>query len=288
MRDRGEKQSRGVYSNDIRSARNNYWGRRENETSNRQNNSENARANVRSLQKAKETDFIEELCWDVQPDIEEMKTKLETRIVSSRIMIQIFNEKYPMLIDTGSEVTCIVEQFYVELKKDSQLSELPVSNVSIYAAVGSKVTTIKRQVQLAVRIGNEEVVFPFLVIPGLSSRVIAGTDWQDYFGMVIDYERKTIKFKGNELSRDEIFFHSRQAKNSIRLCNVVMLKRDLWYKNFENIEDGLEREIDIFDNDPNIINKKICKIDEVVEICVQEKIKMGDAFRDDIEFGQRN
>lgn len=196
---------RNFYSNDDahgrfkgnHCVRNREWGRQENATSNQQNNVEkrnensnsgNSRENFRALQKSKETDFVEELCWDVQPNIEEIESNVESRVVSPRMIVQICNGKYPMLIDSSSQVTCFAEQFYNKLKRKCQLSELPVSNVSIHGALGTKATTIRQRIQLNVVVGKEQVVFPFLVVPSLSSKIIAGTDWQSHFRMVIDFE----------------------------------------------------------------------------------------------------
>lgn len=70
------------------------------------------------------------------------------------------------MVDSGSEVTVISEAFYNQLKTNCKIIELPANNVKVNVAVGNKSTTIKRQVQLSVKIDKEILDFPFLVVPG--------------------------------------------------------------------------------------------------------------------------
>lgn len=143
----------------------------------------------------------------------------------------------------------------------SKLIELPVTNVSVYGALGNKPTTIRKQVQLSIKVGDNEVIFPFLVVPGLSSQLIAGTDWQAQFKMIIDYELKAIKFQGKYLSGDSVIFHVAQVKNSIRACNVLRLEGDMWYKRHDQDDIGAQDDSSDYPKFQNRISSEINNVE---------------------------
>lgn len=78
-------------------------------------------ANVRTLQITKKNEFLEMLCWDVEPEAVNDRSEKENRDNSPRIVVKINSDEYNMLIDTGSEVTCISETFYQLIKNDTGL-----------------------------------------------------------------------------------------------------------------------------------------------------------------------
>lgn len=141
-----------------------------------------------------------------------------------------------MLIESGSEVTCISEQLYQVLRKNDLFLEMPVANVTIHGAVSSKQTTIKKQIQLLVWIDGQEMRFPFLVIPGLATEIIAGTDWQMHFAMIVDYEEKRIKFCGKYLPDNQVHFFMEPIANVIRYCQYLRINNKLWYNWVEESE----------------------------------------------------
>lgn len=90
------------------------------------------------------------------------------------------------------------------------------------------------------KVGDQEVMFPFLVVPGLSSNIIAGIDWQAQYKIVIHFESEHIKFGGNFLLGNKTFFHMSGRVGEIKLCNRIRLKPDFWYEGFEENELGEE------------------------------------------------
>ena len=63
-------------------------------------------ANLRTIQTSHSSEMLETLCWDVVPSENAGEQEIEARIISPRIVAEILGRNVPILIDTGSEVTC--------------------------------------------------------------------------------------------------------------------------------------------------------------------------------------
>ena len=98
-----------------------------------------------------------------------------------------------VLLDSGSQITAISEDFYKELPTQERLSSLPVSNLYVTTAIGKKSTTIKKQIWLDIELGGRILSCPFLVIPFLTSSVILGNDWMLRHEVILNYKSQTIK-----------------------------------------------------------------------------------------------
>lgn len=79
-------------------------------------NSGNTQNNLRSIHCERDTNFLEALCWDIIPEKIDDYSRDESRIVSPQMKIQIARNEYKMLIDSGSDVTCIAEKLYNQLR----------------------------------------------------------------------------------------------------------------------------------------------------------------------------
>ena len=144
---------------------------------NRQLGTNSANVNLRTINTRRdEYNTVDDLCWDVGGEKYNAGEML-ARMTSPRIHAMIADKKVAVLLDSGSEITCVAEDFYLEIKKHIDLLELPVTNLTVYVAVGKKHTTIKRQVQIGLAIGEYEITHPFLVVPGLSTEILVGVDW---------------------------------------------------------------------------------------------------------------
>lgn len=65
---------------------------------------------------------------------------------------KILGRNVSALLDTGSVVTCVSDGLYNELRRDEQVHELPVANVSVVTAVGRKTTPINKQILVVLEI----------------------------------------------------------------------------------------------------------------------------------------
>lgn len=127
--------------------------------------------------------------------------------------------KIGALIDTGSEITCISEEFYDENKAYfKEVMELPVRGVQVMGAIGRKSGRIKKQIFPTMKIGDICVDLNFTVVPGLIKTIIVGTDTLDMWKAKIDYRdrvviikqgEKTVRcpFKGAEVPSQRLVMH---------------------------------------------------------------------------------
>ncbi|XP_043480161.1 uncharacterized protein LOC122509901 [Leptopilina heterotoma] len=95
--------------------------------------------------------------------IDDVANNLEKRCDEStcspscpRIIVAMQSVPASSLIDTGSQITAVSEEFYNYLKKYYQVLELPVSSVVLFTAIGKKSTPIKKQIMCKLTIGDFE------------------------------------------------------------------------------------------------------------------------------------
>ena len=112
------------------------------------------------------------------------------------LLISILRAPVPALIDSGSQITCISEVFYTYLLQHKKIPEFPVKNVLLLTAIGKKVTWIKKQVLMGVKIGDYSRSTPFLVMSGLTSQVILGNEWLLNNKVMLYYKHHTVTLDG--------------------------------------------------------------------------------------------
>ena len=93
-----------------------------------------------------------------------------------RIKTENKEKKVWALVDSGSYITCISEDFYKELVTQNRFKELPVTNTVVSVAIGKKAVVIKRQIWIEFQIEGYAGAHSFLVIPHLISQMILGDD----------------------------------------------------------------------------------------------------------------
>ena len=108
--------------------------------------------NISSIKAVERSEFIRDLCWDVNNDENRQECETDSRIISPRVHAQVFTRDVIALLDSGSEITCVSETLYTDLKYKNNLSELPVSNLLMYVAVGRKAIRVVKKVYLTVQI----------------------------------------------------------------------------------------------------------------------------------------
>lgn len=159
-----------------------------------------------------------------------------------KIVVSIFSVPFPVLVDTGSQVTAISEECYKYLLMHATCVELPISSLSLFTAIGKKSTSIKKQVMIDLFLGENIYPSCFLVVPGLSNSLILGNDWFLKYRVIIDYQscsfvvdgisvpESLVKFDGEpskglllkEAQDDVQYIQSMsQSDSDIDFCNVI-------------------------------------------------------------------
>lgn len=82
------------------------------------------------------------------------------------------------LVDSGAELSCVQKEYLEALVSNGvQLPEIPVTNVNIITALGSRSKRISTQVLLPIECQGKKMEVTALVVPRLLKYVILGQDW---------------------------------------------------------------------------------------------------------------
>lgn len=152
-------------------------------------------------------DFVEDLATGIEN--KEVRSKEEATRALTRcphIQATILGTTRFILLDSGSQVSAISEDFYKEIVAKKNFSILPVSNLYVTTAIGKKTTTIKHQAYLEVEIAGMRLGYSFLIIPYLTSTVILGTDWMSRNEVILNYKNYTVEVGGSLLSNSLVRF----------------------------------------------------------------------------------
>lgn len=122
--------------------------------------------------------------------------------VSFRLLPQIIINCHEVellsLIDTGSEVSCINEEYCNKLRKQSgDIPTLPVSSTQLRGAMGQLSTRVRQQVLLDFYISGLNYRFwqTFLVVKNLIRPIILGIDWLGSVCARIDFHSNALIIK---------------------------------------------------------------------------------------------
>lgn len=121
--------------------------------------------------------------------------------VSSDLLINpameatIWGVKEKLLVDSGSQKSCVNLKFYEEARlRGNVIEEIPVRNTFIVTAAGAKSKRICSQAIVPIEVGGQIMRQCCLVVPNLVYSVILGNDWLSETKCVIDYDTAILKF----------------------------------------------------------------------------------------------
>lgn len=135
----------------------------------------------------------QELLYDIEPEGTNVKNEK-----CPEINMSIEGVKVNALIDTGSEITCISEDFYnMNIKHFENKPTLPISGKVIKGATGLKSARIKKQTLLKTSIGQADVKLIFIIVPKLIRDCILGYDTLKNLKMLIDTVQEDILFEAD-------------------------------------------------------------------------------------------
>ena len=93
------------------------------------------------------------------------------------IFVKIQGIKTDALIDTGSEITCISENFFEDNKKKLKNCKiLPIAGTSVVGVTGIKPIKLKHQIYADLNVNDETYSCVFIIIPKLNKNCILGID----------------------------------------------------------------------------------------------------------------
>lgn len=143
----------------------------------------------------------------------------ETEMLSPSIELEIGNREVVVLVDSGSDVCAISENFYEEIKNHSNIPVLPVTNSNISVAAGNKTFKIKKQILLPIKIKQMTLDMECFVIPGLNCNILLGANWLTKYKAIADFGKSELNIIIN--NKPVILKIKYKLKNSeihINLC----------------------------------------------------------------------
>lgn len=99
------------------------------------------------------------------------------------------------LIDTGSEISALSEEWFNQHKEELKPYEmLRMHNTVVKGAIGSKSKNITRQILIKTEIGGRIDDCVFVIVPGLIRDCIVGIELLEEGGGVLDLADKKLSF----------------------------------------------------------------------------------------------
>ena len=138
--------------------------------------------------------------------MEEAEQNIDVKIIKSpELAIKINQVPVISLIDTGSAVNAISEEWYENNKKQIRHHEtLSVNNTTIVSAVGNRSKSIRKQVFLEVVLSsNLSVDCVFLIVPGLVRNCILGMNFLQQSKGVINIPEGWIQVRPEVVTNAE-------------------------------------------------------------------------------------
>ena len=80
-------------------------------------------ASINNIRAVRRCEFIQDLCWDVEKNEGPSDSENDIRVISPRVQAVICSRLMNILLDTGSEVTCMSDAKYNQLKTENYLPE---------------------------------------------------------------------------------------------------------------------------------------------------------------------
>lgn len=147
---------------------------------------------------------------------EQSDEEVKHKNCKSEIAVEIFNYEVIGLVDSGSEITCISEEFWNEVKQNgpSNIPMLPIKPFQIRTAVGHKSVEVRNIVLLPLKLGTKIFDTGTVVVPGLINNLILGFDWLKENEIVISLKKneRGLLFNSDE-GKQLIPFHDHEGED---------------------------------------------------------------------------
>lgn len=111
------------------------------------------------------------------------------------VMMGIGDQQVSALIDSGSEISGISEQFFNSLNRQGlkPLPSLPVPQLTIIGATKGKSKRVNRQVYLTLKLQGQDFHAACLVIPQLTRDIILGVDFMQNHNVVVNFATGSLQ-----------------------------------------------------------------------------------------------
>lgn len=175
--------------------RNGNNGDRNNENSRNENNRgrEHRGAETREREGENEREVATMFNTNGEDLLEEKQITLRTVNEMPVIKGEVEEKLIEILVDSGSQVTCVSKEFLETLREGKQLLTLPVNATTVVGALNRRSQKVSEQVFLHFKVNEVEFEVVCLVIPTLVRKVILGCDWLFKHAVVINFAEQCLK-----------------------------------------------------------------------------------------------
>ena len=130
-------------------------------------------------------DVREELLYDLNGG---NLDNIENEIMSPVIKLNVWGKEVDVLLDSGSENSCINLRFLEDVMREGiHVDIIPVKSTFIVTAVGSRSQKISKQVAVPINISELVKFQPCLAVPNLVYPVILGAEWLSLYQVKLDF-----------------------------------------------------------------------------------------------------
>lgn len=161
--------------------------------------------------------------WDEDEFEEVHPTHSPVKVKSPVVRAEVDKKPVEILIDTGSQISCVSGVFINTLEKSGlKIPKLPTNKMIIAGALKNKTQTVSEQVLLTVRIQNIEIDICFVVVPDLVRSLILGIDWLTKHEAVIDLTHSVLEGNFNEQRLKIQFQHQEICNMNFQITEVII------------------------------------------------------------------
>lgn len=186
---------------------------------------------------ANTADVIEEIREEIKGI--DVYTHIREPIIQScpHIAIRMGDIRVDALLDSGSEISAISEEFYKILKSKMSLNMLPVTGMQITLAVSKKATVVKHQALLPMIIEELEISHPVLIVPGLNQQMLLGSDWLKVNKVIFDFASESLVVLGRRLAVETVSFERGTSgrTNKVNVGDIQCRTLNLRINNDDNL-----------------------------------------------------
>lgn len=177
--------------------------------------------------------------------------------ITTEVNVQLGNSDYEALVDTGSVVSLISEQVFQHLGKESeQVPMLPVVNVTVQGFTG-KITKVRKQILMNVKIGAVQDDIILLVVKGLVTPVILGTDWLRKRQAVIDLSRSILELRIDKMRYEIALSGPTRVPAPVESISTDDDSGMEWEQNVGRFYKNVER---VRVNTDDVVDNSICEV----------------------------
>lgn len=157
-------------------------------------------------------------------DDEDVKRSLS---VLPTILFSVASIPTKVLIDSGSQITCISQSFDKRIRAlNLNVPRLPTNCRTVVGAMGDKSQNVREQVFLEFARGNVSFEYTCAIVPKLVQDVILGCDWMMEYSVNLDFKEGRLLgvFKG--VAGSILFENSEAAPPTVLISEVRVEEED--------------------------------------------------------------